>query len=161
MVDTYHLLIKVGTGGDQVKLNYWYYPGDAAYRIDKFSFADGSVLTAEQLLTTKPVYGGDTNDTMTAYNGSENDWFDGGAGNDTLNGGLGDDTLLGGSGADTLNGGDGKDALFGGADDDTLNGGNGDDVLMGGTGADTLYGGAGNDTWRGARPRVARLRETP
>jgi Ca2+-binding RTX toxin-like protein len=121
------LVIKVGNAGDQVTLLYWYSPTYTSYRMDRFTFADGTVLTREELMAQKPVMGTEGNDTLAGI--YDNDWFDGSAGNDNLSGGTGADSLYGGTG------------------DDILSGGNDNDVLVGGTGNDSLAGGAGNDTF--------------
>ena len=133
-----NLVIKVGDAGDQVTLAYWYNPEmyfldyygnnkesiDKCRRIDRFSFADGTTLALDELLTQMPVSGTEGNDYLFAGNySSDNDWFDGGAGADTLYGGLGNDTLIGGLGNDiySFDRGDGQDIindldLVGGAD---------------------------------------------
>lgn len=100
----------------------------AGLSIQRFEFADGTVMTAQQLLDLGI----------------------------NVDGTVGDDVLLGSSAADYMSGGDGNDALLAGAGNDVLNGGSGNDVLngeggndtlQGGTGYDALYGGAGSDTY--------------
>lgn len=61
----------------------------------------------------------------------------------------GDDsiTMWEGTGNDTYDGQDGNDYLNMMEGDDTLDGGDGNDTLVGGTGADTMAGGAGDDTF--------------
>jgi Ca2+-binding RTX toxin-like protein len=86
-------VVKVDNNGDRIKLNYWCYPNYEGYRINTFRFADGTVLTAQELLAKKPVFGIDGNDAMFRI-GSANDWFDGSAGADTLTGGADADTFL-------------------------------------------------------------------
>lgn len=63
----------------------------ASLAIDQFNFADGSSLTASQLLSTG----------ATSYGSNEADIQDGLIGNDTFFGSLGDDTLKGRQGNDT------------------------------------------------------------
>ena len=112
--------------------------------ISSFEFADGTVLSIDELLArgfdiegtngddtlisaTDPVtgivtvtdhtlYGTNTVDRINGYGG--NDTLDAGAGNDTLNGGQGNDTLIGGLGSDTyiFNRGDGQDIIADGGD---------------------------------------------
>ena len=123
------LTIRVGTGEDQVKLISWFHSNATAYRMDRFTFSDGTTLNPLELLAEKPVYSF----------GSEKA--------DMLHGYEGVDIMLGGEGNDYLNGQDGNDHLFGESGNDTLLGGNGNDTLVGGAGNDTLYGSAGNDVF--------------
>ena len=143
-----HLIIRVGSDGDQLTLNNWF--SSTRYQVDRFELADGTAYTASELLSALPVLsdvvGGDGDDNLTGYNGV--DQMQGGTGNDTLSGQSGDDVLDGGTGNDTLHGGDDNDQLLGGAGNDTLNGNNGDDVLIGGAGNDQLDGGYGSDLYR-------------
>ena len=131
------------------------------YQINEFKFADGQILTQDELFARYPIQltsGNDSvtftnldefidglagNDTIRAGDGNDTVW--GNLGNDTLYGDAGDDLLWGNEGNDTLYGGSGNDILNGGEGSDTLNGEAGDDILLGGTGNDTLNGGAGND----------------
>jgi Ca2+-binding RTX toxin-like protein len=123
------LLIKVGEGDDQVRLTNWFHPSMSGYRLDHFSFADGTTLTLVELLAAKPVYSIGT------------------AANDSLQGHEGVDIIFGDAGSDALYGHAGSDLLTGGEGNDTLSGGAGDDLLLGGTGNDTLIGGSGADTF--------------
>ncbi|BCK87235.1 hypothetical protein MIZ01_1007 [Sideroxyarcus emersonii] len=100
----------------------------AGLSIQRFEFADGTVMTAQQLIDLGI----------------------------NVDGTVGDDVLLGSSAADYMFGGDGNDALMAGAANDILDGAAGNDVLsgeggndtlQGGTGYDALYGGAGSDTY--------------
>ncbi|HLO62595.1 MAG TPA: putative Ig domain-containing protein, partial [Azonexus sp.] len=133
--------------------------------VQRFELADGSVLTAQQLLSQFSVdvigadapwwdwwtnandtlYGTNLNDNMQGLGGD--DVLVGGGGNDLENGGTGNDTLSGDAGDDTLQGGDGNDVLYGREGNDVLQGDMGDDILLGGTGNDTyLFSvGAGMD----------------
>jgi VCBS repeat-containing protein len=122
--------------------------------IQRFELADGTVLSAQQLLSQFTIqvngmdnygYGPNTGDLLNGTN--LDDYISGYAGDDTLLGGSGNDVLDGGTGNDVLSGNDGLDTLYGGDGDDTLYGGTGNDVLAGGTGNDVLQGGAGNDTY--------------
>ncbi|MEN8321204.1 M10 family metallopeptidase C-terminal domain-containing protein [Acinetobacter junii] len=119
--------------------------------ISTFKFADGSLLTQEQLLTGKAITltGTAANESINGF--ASNDTIDAGDGNDTLNGNAGNDSLNGGNGDDRLNGGDGNDQLDGGLGNDVLNGNAGSDSLNGGGGNDTLYGGDGDDLNNGGQ----------
>ena len=125
----YDLTVQVGANGDQVTLSNWFYPGREGRRVDRFAFADGTVLSRQELLEQKAVNG-------TA--GAEDL-----SGNDEIK-----DILAGGGGNDRLFGAGGDDHLFGEAGDDSLYGEGGNDTLVGGTGNDVLYGGAGDDVFQ-------------
>ncbi|WP_273703716.1 calcium-binding protein [Candidatus Accumulibacter vicinus] len=84
--------------------------------IDRFEFADGTVLSHAELLAR----GFDLDGTANA------------------------DTITGTSVADRIAGKEGNDTLAGGGGNDTLTGGTGDDVLSGGAGDDTYVWGAGD-----------------
>jgi Ca2+-binding RTX toxin-like protein len=88
--------------------------------IESVEFADGVVLTYDQLRAT--VLG-------------EQD------------GGAGADELTGGSLDDVLNGFSGSDRLYGGSGNDVMSGDLGEDLLVGGAGDDLLKGGADGDTY--------------
>ncbi|WP_309411693.1 calcium-binding protein, partial [Desulfobulbus sp.] len=105
-----NLLIQVGEAGDQVTLTDWYRAGYESYRVDKFSFTDGTVLTWQELHSRLPVQGDSGNDPLPGNNNG-NDVLNGGTGDDYLNGGDGNDVLIGGAGNDTLYGGSGNDSF--------------------------------------------------
>lgn len=141
------LLITVTGATDQVVIEQF-----GSYRglIETFKFADGSVVTWEEIWDLADASGAATTlngsaagETLTGGGGDE--VIQAGAGNDTVNAGAGADILQGAAGADILNGGDGADRLFGGTGADTLAGDQGDDMLWGDSGADILQGGAGAD----------------
>lgn len=143
--------------------------------IGSFQFADGSSLTAAELLArgfdldgtanADVISGTNTTDRINGFAGDDqldgkdgndiinggagNDLMDGGAGNDILDGGTDNDQLQGDIGDDLLNGGDGADNLLGQLGNDTLLGGAGIDELQGNEGSDSLDGGADNDTLYG------------
>jgi VCBS repeat-containing protein len=114
--------------------------------VQRFELADGSVLSAQQLL----------GQTRIQVNGMDNYWWDVPKGDllqgtnlaDSVSGYSGFDTLLGGSGNDVLDGGNGNDVLSGDGGDDTLIGGQGDDVLYGREGDDTYVFNIGDGTDR-------------
>ena len=141
----YYLIIKVGSGDDQVTITNWF--NRVEYQLDQFELADGTVYSNTEFMAALPVYSESTdgNDSLTGYDGI--DIMSGGAGNDTLSSLLGNDLLDGGEGDDSLIGGDGNDQLVGGLGNDTLSGGDDDDVLIGGPGNDSLNGGYGNDRY--------------
>ncbi len=158
------LFIRIKETGDTLTIPGFMHGGT----IDTFSFADGSILTAEEVLRLAgTIYGssaGDTveglsmqasrilgldgDDTLTGssvYGALFDDTIDGGAGNDVLRGFYGNDLLLGGDGGDTLDGSTGDDTLSGGWGNDLLMGSYGNDAIDGGQGSDLLRGGVGKD----------------
>lgn len=139
------LVLQVADTADRLLLGGWFATG--AVPIDRFEFADGTVLNAQQLRSRLgEITNGD-------------DVVNGTAGADTLQGGAGNDLLSGGDGNDQLIGGDDNDQLLGGAGLDILDGGPGNDVLSGGEGSDTIrFGpGAGSDTWLGVDTSAGRV----
>lgn len=127
--------------------------------IDRFEFADGTVLTHAELVArgiegVEPDVEPGGQETLTGTNSADhligdsrdNKLF-GLAGDDLLEGGSGNDVLIGGDGNDTLLGQAGHDWLEGGAGNDVLDGGDGNDVLIAGSGSTTMTGGAGNTTY--------------
>ncbi len=90
-------------------------------RVETFAFADGSVVTFEELFPP----------------GSPDLLIEGTESDDALVGGIGNDTILGLAGNDNLSGAEGVDSLVGADGNDTLNGINDADILLGGTGNDT------------------------
>lgn len=123
------LLMDLGNG-DQVHIE-GFDPDDAVNSVGNtlFEFADGTLLTAEELLARGfDLNGTESDDTITGTNLV--DRITGLGGNDTLVGGIGNDFLEGGVGDDTLTAGDGNDIVTGGTGNDFLDGGAGDDVYM-------------------------------
>ncbi|MCX7169073.1 MAG: hypothetical protein NTY41_01970, partial [Proteobacteria bacterium] len=111
------LLIKVGTGNDAIHIKN-FNPNNVygSPNIENFRFADGTVLTYNQLVSRGfDIQGSDGNDTLNGTNAV--DRLYGFNGNDRLYGGDGDDILDGGGGNDYLDGGLGNDTyLFGRGD---------------------------------------------
>jgi Ca2+-binding RTX toxin-like protein len=114
------LLVRVGGAGDAIHIE-GFDPSDALASpvIESFQFADGTVLTYEQLLEkgfdlsgSGMVSGTNLADRIVGSDGA--DTFVGGAGNDTLVGGAGQDAYI-------LNLGDGNDTLFDSAAPDENN----------------------------------------
>ena len=116
------MILHIGDNGDSIRIVWNYAYKD--YQIEKFEFADGTVITNEELLETPLVIrgegtvsdydygygtrgnklvGSESDDTMYAYSGD--DALEGGKGDDTLYGGYGDDTYIFniGDGADVIN----------------------------------------------------------
>lgn len=138
------LQITLSDGG-QIVINSWF--NSINYIIERFEFADGTVLLASELNQVLLVQEGTPgNDTL--YGTGLDDTLIGAAGNDTLRGEYGNDLLRGDQGQDLLYGGYGDDHLYGGEGNDVLYGEDGNDRLDGGAGDDYLVGGAGNDDYR-------------
>ncbi|MDF0665708.1 MAG: calcium-binding protein [Nitrospira sp.] len=161
-----YLVLRPGGTGDAVEIQ-WFDPANqlASLGVDQFVFADGTMLTASQLLANGlelvGTAGFDTLDGQEIYRtirglagddvlmgGTIDNVIDGGDGRDVLLGNGGFDQIFGATGDDVLRGGDGNDVLNGEAGNDSLEGEAGDDVLVGGAGDDQLLGGDGSDTYR-------------
>ncbi|MGE3154314.1 MAG: calcium-binding protein [Nitrospiraceae bacterium] len=103
------LVIRVGAGGDAIHLTS-FDPADVfgPRAIETFRFADGTVLTYQDLLARGFDFVGTANDD--ALTGTDTtDRLMGLAGNDNMQSGGGDDLLDGGVGADRMAGGVGHD----------------------------------------------------
>ena len=97
------LILNVGTNEDAVKLNNFDSADPYGPRaIEYFQFADGQILTYNQMIDKG---------------------FD-------IAGTPGDDTLAGTATVDRITGGDGNDVLAGNTGNDTLTGGQGDDTYQ-------------------------------
>ncbi|EEV89477.1 type I secretion target GGXGXDXXX repeat (2 copies) [Cardiobacterium hominis ATCC 15826] len=173
MRDYTSLYLRSLSGTDELRI-MGQFPANSKWRIGEIRFADGSILTADEIerelqKTTEGddhIYGSKDNDIINGKGGNDvisgeegDDELYGEDGNDNLIGSVGNDKLSGGAGEDSLNGGDGRDHLSGGAgndelidgeDDDQLHGNEGDDKLYGGTGNDLLIGDSGNDVLSGS-----------
>ena len=123
--------------------------------IDRFQFADGTVLTHAELVA-RGIDGVDPSSSQTLTGTSAADHLIGDdrdstisglGGDDLLEGAGGNDVLIGGDGNDTLLGQAGNDRLEGGAGNDVLDGGVGNDILIAGSDSTTMTGGAGNTTY--------------
>lgn len=116
------LLIRVGTNDDAIQLDTFDRANVLGPRtVESFRFADGGVLSHEQLLARGfDLTGTDGDDQITGTNVM--DRMVAGAGADVVRGGLGDDQLDGGADNDRLLGGQGNDTyLFGpGSGQDTI-----------------------------------------
>ena len=81
---------------------------------------DDTIYLSKSNFSAK-IYGEVGNDTIKEdYNGSTNDWVDGGKGNDKILTGAGDDTVQGGDGADDIWTGAGNDVSSGGTGSDAF-----------------------------------------
>ena len=173
MRDYTSLYLRSLSGTDELRI-MGQFPANSKWRIGEIRFADGSILTADEIerelqKTTEGddhIYGSNDNDIINGKGGNDvisgeegddelygedgNDNLIGSVGNDKLSGGAGEDSLNGGDGRDHLSGGAGNDELIGGEDDDQLHGNEGDDKLYGGTGNDLLIGDSGNDVLSGS-----------
>lgn len=129
--DINDLVLRIIGTTDELRIqNWWFDPfrNDSGL-VERFCFADGSTLTADQLV-------------VKGCNGY------GSPGYDFLHGLDTNDRLYGYDREDYLYGYGGCDVLCGGSGDDYLDGGDDDDVLDGGSGNDVLYGNGGNDTYK-------------
>jgi len=87
-------------------------PGANGYQIDRIEFADGTVWTPLQIVTSNLFSGTPGNDSIAGTINA--DFISAAAGDDTLSGGAGNDTLDGGAGNDRLEGDTGNNTyLFG------------------------------------------------
>ena len=113
------IILKIAGTSDQVTLA-GANSGNFNDRIDRVTFADGTIWSFADLITRAPAQN---------LNGLNLNPANAGG---ILRGGPGDDTLTGGSGTDTLIGGPGNDLLLGGGGNDTY-------VFNRGDGQDTIY----------------------
>ncbi len=126
------LLIKIGNSNDAIHIeNFNRNDVYGSESIENFTFADGTVLTYDQLISRGFDIVGNDND-------------------DTLNGTNVVDRLYGLNGDDVLDSGDGNDILIGGTGNDQLQGGLGNDVYLYslGDGLDQIADTEGIDTLR-------------
>ncbi|WP_427501728.1 calcium-binding protein (plasmid) [Methylomonas sp. MED-D] len=137
--DANSLFIGVN-GGDQITVSGQFVESyDGFDRLAQILFADGSILTAQDIQNRLTLASSEGNDI--AYGTASDDREETGFGADQLFGFNGNDTLMGGGGNDNLDGGDGNDVIDGGAGNDTLRGGRGSDYYYfgRGSGQDYLY----------------------
>jgi Ca2+-binding RTX toxin-like protein len=129
-------LFLFGDGNNRILFRDWF--GESSNRIERISFADGTVWEGATLNElTQTIGGTGGNNILTGVDNSE-DILLGLGGNDVLSGLSGNDRLEGGDGDDELRGGDGEDELIGG---------DGNDVYIMGSGMDTIRGeGGGSET---------------
>ena len=115
------MILNVGPAGDSIRIVNQYDRKDSI--VEYFRFADGTVLTAQDLFDTPLDIKGDgvVEDYTTKFGTRNNNLF-GGDGDDELVARGGDDTLIGGAGNDTLYGGSGDDKYI-------FNFGDGQDII--------------------------------
>jgi Ca2+-binding RTX toxin-like protein len=160
------LLVRHANGADSITIERWFEEPTDHFKVNRFTFADGTELSDADVEARVVTYGTAEADTLFGYraldeelyagDGDDQVWgrdgddaLYGEAGADYLDGEAGADRLYGGAGADNLQGRDGNDVLDGGLDDDSLSGGVGDDVLLGQAGDDNLFGDGGADQLEG------------
>jgi Ca2+-binding RTX toxin-like protein len=107
-----NLVISINANKSRITLEGFFSDADyghgygSQYRIENFEFSDGSVVTAESLLTLyapvvpRNIYGTEGDDDLVGHDGVDQT-LEGDKGNDTLVGGLSNDTLKGEEGSDT------------------------------------------------------------
>jgi Ca2+-binding RTX toxin-like protein len=139
--------LRVSVGPGDITVSGWFSEPNGAAQLERFEFADGQVVTADEINQPWLTLTGTENDEELRGTDALNETILGLSGADHLLGLAGDDQLFGGEGNDLLEGGDGADALWGEAGDDSLVGGSGSDVLNGGAGNDTQYGEQGSDVY--------------
>ena len=103
-------IIRLGDLGDEIRISGFdpLDPVNGPHGIERFEFADGTVLSyAEMVNNTFVVQGGDADDSLSGtevsdrlYGFEGNDILRSNGGNDVLTGGTGHDLLVGGSGSD-------------------------------------------------------------
>ena len=167
-----NLVIKINdpndpSATDQITIENW---NNKMYRIERFLFADGTVLTATDL-SNRAMTGTAGNDTITLW--SDSAFVDGKSGDDKITSSAANVTILGGDGDDTItvsgnnntvDGGSGNDTItFNYYANNTIDGGDGDDLIkvidnrysnagyantfVGGKGNDRIQSGASADTY--------------
>ena len=134
-------VIDVNDSSDEIRVADWGLGAD--YRIERVTFADGSVLEGADLVA--PFLGTSGDDTLT---GTTED--------DVVRGLEGNDVLLGAGGNDVLDGGAGNDTLYGGVSGYTSGAGAGNDIYLfaRGYGSDNIYD---YDTTAGNRDTIRLL----
>ena len=133
------LVVQIRASGETLTFTNWF--NGANYQVDKFRFADNSILRGAQV--SDRATGGGANTII------------GTVGNDTIDGYYSGSILCGEGGDDRIWDHQGYSTLYGGAGNDYLRnisyghsilyGDDGDDDIMAYVGYCTLYGGAGND----------------
>ena len=107
------------------------------YMIETFEFADGTIITADDIFSKSIIHGEGKFGDFTSGSGTRNSTLIGSDSEDTISGNDGDDVLDGGKGDDTLKGGADNDTyifnLGYGNDtiDETANGSSADKVVFG------------------------------
>src|SRR5262249_2086386 len=106
-----------------------------ADQVRAIQFADGTRLTADDILNSLSAYAQPNTDlNRSNITVSETLYA---SGNDTVTAGSGDDTLVGDTGTEVLKAGSGTDTLIAGVGDTSMYGGSGSDTYVFNTGAGT------------------------
>lgn len=144
------VVVRLNNRPDSITIDSFFY---AKHPVTGIRFADGSMLSYEQIPPLVANIATDGDDALTGTDGADglnglggNDVLTGREGNDVLNGDAGNDVLNGDEGDDVLEGGSGNDELRPGTGADQVFGGEGDDAIVLGGGADVVDAGPGNDT---------------
>ncbi|MEI7473596.1 MAG: calcium-binding protein [bacterium] len=140
------LVITIKATGETIRLTDQFTPN---YRIENFSFSDGTIVSFDNFLKSLQTQGTASNDTITGS------YFDeviyGNAGNDTIDSPFSNDTIYGGDGNDIITSSyfynDYFKVIYGESGNDTIASGGGNDTISGGAGNDVINGGNGNDTY--------------
>jgi Ca2+-binding RTX toxin-like protein len=138
-VNNQSLIIKIGTGGEQITVRNFFRNGDD-YKIETLKFADGSILNLNGITLQGSNSGGET-----LFGTSYNDSITGNIGNDTIFGSYGDDTITGGKGNDLIEGGYilNNNDISSGNDTFIFNIGDGQDIITDYSGNDQIVFGVG------------------
>ena len=99
--DNLDLMIRIKETGEKIRVNSYF--SSSSYKVERVTFADGTVWTQTQLESKVITEGTEGSDTLYGVNGYV-DWMQGLAGDDVLYAGTGNDVLDGGSGDDKLYG---------------------------------------------------------
>lgn len=119
--------------GDSAYANH---AGPYLYEIEEFRFANGTIITAQQVRNVV-LAGTQGDDVIEGY--ASSDRLFGYAGRDDIKGNAGDDFLDGGEGNDYIEGGLGDDTLIGGGGIDNIADIKGSNIVDPGTGDDVVY----------------------
>ncbi|MEQ1705535.1 MAG: calcium-binding protein [Rickettsiales bacterium] len=129
------LIIKIGTNGDQITLQSFFYDSGGNYKIETLKFADGSVLD----LTTGLTLSATKTTGETLFGIYSNDILTGNIGADTIYGNEGNDIITGGKGNDIID----NSSFYSGNDTYIFNVGDGQDTITDYSGTDQIVFGAG------------------
>lgn len=141
--DQNNLILGIRGTTDTLTIRGFFYSGinDPAYKIEQFTFADGTVWTLDDIKAKLRTYTGTESNDVNQNFGDQDLTAYGLDGNDTLHGSSFVDTFYGGNGDDYLYTSSGNDTLDGGAGNDRLQGDSGNDTYLFGRGygSDLVY----------------------
>lgn len=125
----------------QYTRNGYYAGSEDANKIERVTFADGTIWNVSDVKEKARYISGSENDEYLYGYSDQQNIMSAGNGNDTMYAGSLGDQMDGGAGNDSLFGSSGNDILTGGAGDDRLEGAGGDDtyVFAAGFGNDVIY----------------------